>query len=194
MLVIIMDHHKGYSWLQQPTCYGRKEESSGMSVCIFLHKQKKSFLMWVSYLPTSTQLGLPSQPGLLVNDEGWLSQLFHQLPQHPGLDPIQSVGLVHVQVLQLVSNQVLMIYGGFILFPVPIFQLRGWVTTEQLLLLLWTEAKTALSNSAFSLSLLLCFSPCHIQKKMGILLSPPFVVTIFIETFLLSCKSSQIKL
>lgn len=168
MLLIIIDHHrlfKGYSWLQQSTCYRkrRKEERSGMSLCIFLHNQKKNFLMWISHPPTSSQLGPPSQAGLLVNDGGWLSQLFHQLPQHPGLDPIQPLGAVYVQVLQKVSNQVLMIYGGFILFPVPIFQLRGWVSTEQLLLLLRTAAKKALSN----LSLLLCFSPLTSNKGWG---------------------------
>lgn len=41
-------------------------------------------------------------------------------------------------------------YGDFILLPVPVFQMRGLDTGEQLALLLRTEEKKALDASLFS--------------------------------------------
>lgn len=50
-------------------------------------------------------------------------------------------------------------YGGFILLTIPVFLLRVLVTLMTTGLLLTTEAKKALSNSAFSSSFVTMFSP-----------------------------------
>ena len=77
-------------------------------------------------------------------------------------------------------------YGGFILVPVPIFQLSGLVTHRTTDL---TQAK-ALSTSSFSSYFLSLFPPAS-KKRMEILLSPPFVTHVFIETFFIVFYSSS---
>lgn len=71
--------------------------------------------------------------------------------------------------LKQVTDHFPMDYGGCILLPVSIFQLRGLVPAEQLVLLLNTEAKKALNTAAFPSSFVIF---CHyvlsaIQKDDG---------------------------
>lgn len=80
-------------------------------------------------------------------------------------------------------------YGGFILLLVPVFQLRGLVPREQLVLLVKTEAKKALSTSVFSSSFVTVF-PSHIQERMEILLNIP-VADVFIESFFIVFSGSD---
>lgn len=80
-------------------------------------------------------------------------------------------------------------YGGFILFPVSIFQLRGLIPEEQLISVLKTEAKKALNTSAFS-SPFVMFSPPS-KNKMDILCRLPFADNVFIETFLIVFYDSR---
>lgn len=81
-------------------------------------------------------------------------------------------------------------YGGVILLPVSIFQLRRLVPGERLVLLLNAEAKKALNASVFCSSFVITSSPPS-EKSMEILLRLPFAANVSIETFLIVFYDSR---
>lgn len=96
--------------------------------------------------------------------------------------PSGPIGLLCVYMVYQVTDPFPLDYGSFVLLPLPSSS-GGWVPGKQLVLLLKIEAGKALG------SLFLIFVtmfPPHIQWRVVILLSPPCVISVSIETFLLS--------
>lgn len=81
--------------------------------------------------------------------------------------------------VQQVTANFVLDYGVFILHSSLSSRSEGWVSRELLVLVLKTEAKKVFSISAFSS--FVSVSP-HIQRRLGIILSPPFVANVFIGT------------
>lgn len=88
----------------------------------------------------------------MINDGRWFGQLFCQLHQYSLVDPIQPNRVVYVQVMQQIANHLNFYYGGFIVFPISIFQLKGMDSQLEYITSYETLQRTTHCDSVICLS------------------------------------------
>ena len=98
----------------------------------------------------------------MIDGGKWLGNHICLLPQHSWVDPIQPHGLVAIQVEKQVSKPFHLNCGGFILLPIPDFQVRRLSTPR--ITHLKTDVKKTWRASAISICSVVMFLASFSKK------------------------------